>query len=548
MGVHQTSPKIGSVVIMLVLAFGFSADGAWAQLGLAGFSFFDGSPETRLGSAIAVGDFNNDGFDDIAVGMPDYDVVAVSSAGGVSIRLGGPGGWSASAVVTSEGLGGITEAFARFGSALATGDFDNDGHDDLVIGVPDRTVSGADSAGEIVVAYGTSKSRSPSQVIGTTIFDTARTQFFSQVALPGAPETNDRFGFSLATGVLSSDGIDDLVIGIPFEDIQGPLGLLNDVGAINVMYGSFGAGLTTSGSQLFNENSPGLGLNANAGERFGFSLAIGQFTDNSHLDLAVGTPGEVVFGFGLHGAVVVFAGTASGLDPVVGTEKIYSQLIDGILGTIQDGDEFGYSLAAGNFDGDLQTDLAIGVPGESELGTTESGAVQVLYGTTDGLSPTGSQFFVESSFDTDVDPFDRLGRALAAGDFDGDGRDDLAIGAPFDDSLGFPNAGEIDVLYGTDNGLVIDGGQVFNMIFFDTLEAGDRFGAALATGRFFSQTAEGQDLAVGVPRRGNGSVVAPTTGSPLPVIEPGAFLVIRSLSIFADGFESGDFSDWSASP
>lgn len=533
------TPAASVVALGLLLALASGAAPTRAQLGVTGFSLFDGSFEGgMLGGASAVGDFNADGFDDLVVGMPELDLANMANAGAISVFLGGPGAWSNVVPFSSNPFGRLSEAGAGFGSALATGDFDDDGHDDLVIGVPGSTINGVDRAGEIIVAYGTSTASSsvPNHGVAPPIFDLARTQVFSQVPLPGAPEEDDRFGSSLAAGDLSADGVDDLAIGIPDEDIQGPLGLRQGVGAVNVMYGLRGVGLTTSGSQLINENSPGVGLNANADERFGFSLAIGQFTHNANTDLAVGVPGEGVFGFGQQGAVVVFPGAPGGLDTLAGEEAVISQRTDGILGIEQDGDEFGYSLAMGNFDGDLFPDLAIGVPGESEFGTTESGAVQVLYGGPVGLVANGNQFLVESSIDADVDAFDRLGMALAAGDFDGDGRDDLSIGAPLDNSLGFANAGEVTVLYGSSAGATFAGHQVFDMIFFDTLEIGDLFGTALAVGRFFSQSQESQDLAVGIPRRGT------PVGS-----EPGASLVIRSLSIFADGFESGDVSDWSNS-
>lgn len=514
-----------AVALGLLLGLVVGVDSTSAQLGIAGFLRFDGQPDSQAGSTLATGDFNGDGYDDLAVGWPNVTINSRNQAGGVIVSFGGLGGWSQFSSLADANLDRDGEAGARFGSALTVGDFDNDGYDDLVIGIPGRTVSGADAAGDIAVIYGSSES-----------FDFDRTQFFSQVPLPGAPEEDDRFGSSLAAGDLSADGVDDLAIGVHLEDIQGSLGLREDVGAVNVMYGFSGVGLTTTNSLLINEDSPGVGLNANAGERFGFSLAIGQFTHNTISDLAVGAPSEAVFGVGMQGAVIVFPGMPGGLDTVVGEELILSQHADGILGTPEDGDEFGYALAKGNFDGDLWIDLAIGVPGESELGTTESGAVQVLYGGAIGLTTNGDQFFVESSFDIDVDPFDRLGMALAAGDFDGDDHDDLAIGAPLDNSLGVANAGEVDVLYGTSNGLSITGGQVFDMIFFDSLEIGDLFGAALAVGRFFSQSYESQDLVVGVPRRGT------PVGS-----EPGASLVIRSQSIFSDGFETGDASDWSNS-
>ena len=150
-----------------------------------------------------------------------------------------------------------------------------------------------------------------------------------------------------------------------------------------------------------------------------------------------------------------------------------------------------------------------------------------------GLTAT-DQLFFEGLFDPDVDAFDRFGEVLAAGDFDDSGHDDLAIGAPLDNSLGLVNAGEVSILYGSDSGLLATGAQLFNMFLFDTLQAGDRFGAALAAGQLDSAHG-GFDLGVGAPdREVDGDAQA------------GAAVVIFSVNLFADGFESGDTSAWQA--
>lgn len=523
---HQGLVSRTSAVLIVGIAFalGPTASPADAQLWLPGFFYDEGTSPGHRGEAIAVGDFNGDGFDDLAIGRPRLVAAGVPRVGAVVVRYGGPGVFSVTQILNPDILGDTPVSGDAFGAALAAGDFDADGRDDLAIGVPGRRVDGASGAGALYVLYGS----------GSLLGDGA-VQRFDQLDLEDDPESGDRFGSVLVAGDLSDDGADELVVGVPLEDIAGPLGPRQDAGAIHVIYSIPGFGLVTTGNQLIHENTPGVDLNANADERFGFALAIGQFLAGGVDDLAVGAPGEVVVGPDQQGAVIILRGQPDGLDPAGTEEFVFSQQTDGVLGTGQDGDEFGYALAVGDFDGDRSTDLAIGSPGESELGTTESGAVHVLYGFDDiGLTVGGTQFLVESSFDTDVDPFDRLGAALAAGDFSADGRDDLAIGAPLDNSLGFVNAGEVDVLYGTPQGLVIAGGQVFNMIFFDTLEIGDEFGYALATGRFFSASHASENLVVGVPRRGG------PAGD-----EPGAAIVIRSRSIFADGFDRGDTARWS---
>ena len=64
---------------------------------------------------------------------------------------------------------------------------------------------------------------------------------------------------------------------------------------------------------------------------------------------------------------MLFPGGPSGLDPVNGEEMVFSQHTDDVLGTEQDGDEFGYSLATGDFDGDGRDDLAMGAPLDNSL-------------------------------------------------------------------------------------------------------------------------------------------------------------------------------------
>jgi hypothetical protein len=88
---------------------------------------------------------------------------------------------------------------------------------------------------------------------------------------------------------------------------------------------------------------------------------------------------------------------------------------------------FGYAAAAGDFNGDGYRDLAVGV-----LEHRGGGAVNVIYGSRDGLKPAGSEQWTQDSpgIPGVSDPGDTFGHALAAGDFDADGYADLAVGNP----------------------------------------------------------------------------------------------------------------------
>jgi hypothetical protein len=545
-------------LFVVFLAGLLTAGDAGGQLGVVGSYRLDGSSSFgldesgELGWATAVGDFNGDGLDDLAIGVPGGTYRAgleariapkglVGGGGGfVAVYLGSPGG-----LVLDRWLEPFTTPDSRYGFSLAAGDFDGNGTDDLAIGIPAQIVNGVDNAGAVRIHYtpfGGADAYHPAPADGlfaapVTAIE-ARSGVFpldtiTQLTLAETPEAGDLFGFSLAAGDLSGDGVDDLAIGVPVEGVATVLGEAEAAGAVHVVYGALGYGLSAFGRQYLHEETPNVTLNANDDELFGFSLLIAQLAGGPIADLAVGIPGELTDAATAGGSVMVFAGADGGLDPLL-EEIVYRQGTDGLLGTPGDGDDFGYALTSGDFDGDGYPDLAIGVPGEDDLGT-ELGAVQVLYGGPVGLATFGNQYFVESVIGggAGLDDFDRFGTALGSGDFDADGDDELVIGAPFDNSLGVSNAGEITVLQGSPTGLSTLGHQIFDMLFFGGLVVGDRFGYSLAAGHFDPTSAE--HLAVGVPWLEVNEVS-----------DAGGVVVIRSRVLFADGFESGDASMWSA--
>ena len=143
-----------------------------------------------------------------------------------------------------------------------------------------------------------------------------------------------------------------------------------------------------------------------------------------------------------------------------------SQDSSGVTGVSQAGDHFGSALAFGDFDGDGAGDLAVGAPGESAGGAANAGAVWVFYGSAAGLHAGREQVFDQDNLpggDGGTETGDQFGFAVAAGDVDGDGFDDLAIGSPFENqpdpslSCGFDlscdDVGLVHLIFGSASGL-----------------------------------------------------------------------------------------------
>jgi hypothetical protein len=97
------------------------------------------------------------------------------------------------------------------------------------------------------------------------------------------------------------------------------------------------------------------------------------------------------------------------------------------LGANEFGDEFGYALTSGDYDGDGRDDLAVGAPGESPASDPKSGGVFVYRGTNTRL--VAWQFVDQADLGAN-EAGDRFGAALASGNYVSDFRDDLAVGAP----------------------------------------------------------------------------------------------------------------------
>jgi FG-GAP repeat len=198
-------------------------------------------------------------------------------------------------------------------------------------------------------------------------------------------------------------------------------------------------------------------------DEFGSALAAGDANGDGRDDLAIGVPKENQAAGIDSGGVNLIYGSASGLSATSVPDQYWSQDSGGVEDVCETNDHFGSALAFGTFTPDAWAYLAVGVPGEALPFTVGAGAINVLFGSSSGLSASGDQFWNQDrpNVDGDVDEDDSFGAALSSGDFNQDGRVDLAIGVPFenvrDQGLDQPDEGGLNVLHGSPSGLTAIG-------------------------------------------------------------------------------------------
>jgi hypothetical protein len=296
---------------------------------------------------------------------------------------------------------------------------------------------------------------------------------------------------AIVTADFDGDGCGDVAIGAVGSD-----GLTASTCAVGQVWIIFGSPTGLDPDRTV-QLAPGNGYRTcEAG--FGAALAAGDFSGDHLADLAIGDvdPGGNFIGGGWVDEYTAHAGG------VPTFRKAWHQGTGQASGVAETGDRFGAALAAGDFDGDGKVDLAIGVPGEALGTTTDAGVVDVFYGATGGLTASRARGFDQDSAgiaDT-AERGDQFGAALAAADFSGDGRADLAIGVPGESVGSATGAGLVNVVYGSKSGLTSTGNQGWTQNtpnVSGSSESGDHFGAALAAGNITGSSAA--DLAVGVP-------------------------------------------------
>lgn len=332
----------------------------------------------RLGNALAVGDFNNDGYDDLAVASAREDLGSKTNAGMVTVAYGNSSGSLGSFQTIHQGqsnIVGASEPFDYFGYSLAAGDLNGDGYDDLVIGAPYEDIGSIKNAGSISILYGSD-----------TKLRTDNDQFFSQntAGVNGGAEDGDSFGRSLAIGDVNGDGFGDVIIGVPYEDI----GSIQRCGMIQILWGS-NTRVSSSGDIDYHQDKPGIPGVCEANDRFGTSLSAGDIGTDGKADIAIGIPYEKVGSIVDAGWVLIIHST--------GSYQSINQGSPGVIGALETGDRFGQQVLLVDFTDDDSADLIVGTIGEDIGSIRNVGVVHTFESDNETISSVNDKTFFPGS-------------------------------------------------------------------------------------------------------------------------------------------------------
>jgi hypothetical protein len=475
--------------------------------------------------AVAAGDINDDGIDDLIVGAPDADFTPESGgprldAGSVYVLFGRTSFTSPTIIDTSltalnqpdiKIFGASTED--HLGFAVAAGDVNGDGIDDLAVGAPgfDLTVVPTRSdTGAVYIIFGGAGLTARTVDLATP--NAANDQIIGEHA-------SDGFGSALAIGEANGGtSPSDLLVGAPGSEGPDPVGAARNNGG--------GAFLLFGGSALANPlpTTKVIDLNVSlapvrifgeAESQLGSALAIGDVNGGGVGDLLVGAPKAdrpatvkvietgAVFG--------VFGGANLTPTPPATTRTFDIGAIQqnlSIYGEIG-GDHLGASIAVGDVTNEGGDDIVIGAPQSDGPGGFRPlcGQAYVIAGG-DVLNPPGTttERRINVSFSTasltviGAAPGDRLGSAVAAGIVNTLGNNDLVP----DVLLGAPgallNRGSAHVLFGGSNLLIFPGRDLAlnqDDVRITGQAQNDEFGWAIGTGDFDDN--HGGDMALGAP-------------------------------------------------
>jgi len=355
------------------------------------WSFTGDQANARLGSSVSsAGDVNGDGFPDIIASAPYYTADQIKE-GRVYVFYGSPEGLSDTAVWIFDG----NKEYAGAGySVSGAGDFNNDGFDDVIIGLPGYENVMFMGYGSVSIFLGSSSG------ISSVPFLTFR-NYHDDIGLGNSVS---------CAGDVNGDGFSDVIFGSPYwpppPDHSG--NSLESNGRVSVIYGSSTG--TLNGWGAVGEVSH---------SSFGYSVSTaGDVNNDGYSDVIIGSP-SYYGSSSTTGKVYVYFGSSTGLqsDPAWTMDRQYNSnyQVDG----------FGRSVStAGDINADGYSDIVIGAhytSWDDQITDITKAAAYVYYGSSSGLPQIRNWVY---NFDDKIFQID----VSNAGDVNGDGYSDVLLG------------------------------------------------------------------------------------------------------------------------